>query len=96
MLSVGALLVFLGFSSAQLIIPHRPLGYIYNNGSMYAPVYIDVHMGPLCPDSAEALPTIKQVADFYTRAMVKLTLHMFPLPYHRQSYFTATVSNFFL
>lgn len=84
--------IFLGAASSQLIIPPRPLGYIYNNGSFTAPIHMDVHMGPLCPDSAAAFPNVKQVADYYTRAMLKLTLHMFPLPYHRQSYFTATVS----
>ena len=80
-----------GVVSSQLIIPHHPLGYVYSNGSLSAPINVDVHMGPLCPDSSATFPTIKQVADHYTRDTLKLTLHEFPLPYHRQSYFTAIV-----
>ncbi|KAH3883709.1 uncharacterized protein LOC127835048 [Dreissena polymorpha] len=59
------------------------------NGSSNSPIHLDVHMGPLCPDSAGAFPVLLQVAQHYGPATLKLTLHMFPLPYHRQSYFTA-------
>jgi len=60
-----------GVVSSQLIIPHHPLGYVYSNGSLSAPINVDVHMGPLCPDSSATFPTIKQVADHYTRDTLK-------------------------
>ncbi|XP_060605033.1 uncharacterized protein LOC132757693 [Ruditapes philippinarum] len=75
--------------SAQLIIPKRPLGYVYAAGSNNAAIHIDIHMGPLCPDSRDALPVARQVAEHYGATTLKLTLHMFPLPYHHQSFITA-------
>ncbi|KAL4223696.1 hypothetical protein ACF0H5_017164 [Mactra antiquata] len=77
-----------GLSYGQLIIPHRPLGYIYS-GTRDAPVHLDVHMGPLCPDSAAAFETLKAVATHYGPTNFILVLHMFPLPYHHQAFFVA-------
>ncbi|KAL4223697.1 hypothetical protein ACF0H5_017165 [Mactra antiquata] len=78
----------LGLSYGQLIIPHRPLGYIYS-GTRDAPVHLDVHMGPLCPDSAAAFETLKAVATHYGPTNFVLVLHMFPLPYHQQAFLVA-------
>ena len=86
------LLALVSTVCCQLIIPKRPLGYVYNGGSSDAPINLDVHMGPLCPDSRDAFPTVKKVADEYGTTIFKLTLHMFPLPYHHQAYLTAIVS----
>lgn len=81
-------LITLNFTSAQLPIPKRMVGYVYNNVSSDAPIHLDIHMGPLCPDSAGAFPVAKEVAVHYG-ANLRLTLHMFPLPYHHQAYLTA-------
>ncbi|XP_053375320.1 uncharacterized protein LOC123534718 isoform X2 [Mercenaria mercenaria] len=75
--------------SPQLIIPRRTLGFVYDSGSNNAAIHLDIHMGPLCPDSRDALPVALQVADHYGKTTLKLTLHMFPLPYHHQAYLTA-------
>lgn len=64
------------------------VGYVFNDVSSDAPIHLDIHFGPLCPDSAEAFPAAKQVATHYG-SNLRLTLHMFPLPYHHQAYFTA-------
>ena len=48
------------FTSGQIPIPKRPVGFVYNNGSPAAPVLLDVFMGPLCPDSRNAFPTCQQ------------------------------------
>ena len=87
------LAVVVSSSFAQMIIPRDQLGYVYNGGSENAKIYLDIHMGPLCPDSRDALPAAKMVAQKYGPATLKLTLHMFPLPYHHQAYLTAIVSN---
>ena len=78
----------------QIPIPKGRLGYVYNGGSSEARVYLDIHMGPLCPDSRDALPTAKMVATHYGANMLRLNLHMFPLPYHHHSFYTAMVSVF--
>ena len=80
------------FACSQLIIPPRPLGYIYANGSNDAIIHLDSHFGPLCPDSKAAFPVLQEVATHYGRTTLKLTLHMFPLPYHQQAYIAARVS----
>ena len=76
---------------AQIPIPKRMQGYVFNKVSSDAPIHLDIHMGPLCPDSAMALPPAKEVAMHYG-SNVRLTLHMFPLPYHHQAYLSAIVS----
>lgn len=73
----------------QIPIPKTRLGYVYNGGSNDAPISLDIHMGPLCPDSRDALPAAKQVATHYGPKTLRLTLHMFPLPYHHHSFYTA-------
>ncbi|WAR03467.1 hypothetical protein MAR_010025 [Mya arenaria] len=89
MFRIALFVVFLGFCSGQMIIPPRPLGFVYGNGSNDAFIHLDAHFGPLCPDSKAALPNLKQVADYYGGMKLKLTLHMFPLPYHHQAYLAA-------
>ena len=83
----------ISMTSAQMPIPKRMVGYVFNDVSSDAPVHLDIHMGPLCPDSAEAFPNAKAVAMHYG-SQLRLTMHMFPLPYHHQAYLTAIVSIF--
>ena len=77
--------------TAQVPIPHRPLGFIYKNASSSAPIHIDVYLDLACPDSKHAFPVMEQVADYYKQS-VRLKVLMFPLPYHRNSHFAAIVS----
>ncbi|KAL4223698.1 hypothetical protein ACF0H5_017166 [Mactra antiquata] len=72
-------------SYGQLIIPNRPLGYFYS-GTRDAPIHLDVHMCPLCPDSAASFPILKQVAEHYGPTNLTLVMHLFPLPFHHQAY----------
>ena len=88
------LLTLTAVTLAQIPIPKRMQGYVFNKVSNDAPIHLDIHMGPLCPDSAMALPPAKEVAMHYG-SKVRLTLHMFPLPYHHQAYLTAIVSLMF-
>lgn len=82
-----AVTMVITLTSAQMPIPKRMVGYVYNQVSSDAPIHLDIHMGPLCPDSAEAHPNAKAVAVHYG-SKLRLTLHMFPLPYHHQAYLT--------
>ncbi|CAG2225601.1 unnamed protein product [Mytilus edulis] len=71
-------------------VPPRPLGFIYGEQSTnVTPVEFDVYMGPLCPDSQDALPTLVKLADHYGPDKLRLRMHLFPLPYHRNSFLVA-------
>lgn len=75
----------------QIPIPNRPLGYTYGVGSMSAAIQVSGYLGPLCPYSKEAFPTLTKVADHYGPQTVRLTIHLFPLPYHRNAFLAAKV-----
>ena len=90
-----AVVMTITVTPAQMPIPKRMVGYVFNDVSNDAPVHLDIHMGPLCPDSAEAFPNAKTVAMHYG-SQLRLTMHMFPLPYHHQAYLTAIVSSCFI
>ncbi|XP_061167258.1 uncharacterized protein LOC133176107 [Saccostrea echinata] len=77
------------FAHAQEVpIPPRTLGYVYAYGTRtnLTAVTIDAFFDPLCPDSKQAFPTLLQVANHYGPDVLTLRLHMFPLPYHRNSF----------
>jgi hypothetical protein len=50
----------------------------------------ETYEDPLCPDCAAAWPTVLQVLQHYGPEKVRLTYHLFPLPYHTWS-FTASM-----
>ncbi|ESO97751.1 hypothetical protein LOTGIDRAFT_152844 [Lottia gigantea] len=74
------------FTSAQIPIPRREVGYAYNSGLDNASVHLDVYMDLVCPDSKQAFPTLLQLADHYGATKLQLKMHIFPLPYHRNSW----------
>ena len=80
------------YVTAQAPIPSRPLGFVYNNGSHSAPIHIDAFIDLECPDCKNAFPILEQVADFYGKSVIRLKFLVFPLPYHRNSHFSAIVS----
>ncbi|KAJ8313102.1 hypothetical protein KUTeg_010475 [Tegillarca granosa] len=88
-LRVFLILAIAAGSLCQIPIPKRPLGFVYNGGEADAPVHLDVYMGPLCPDSQMAFPTITQLAISYGPKTLRLNIHLFPLPYHRNSFLVA-------
>ncbi|KAK6189905.1 hypothetical protein SNE40_001875 [Patella caerulea] len=71
----------------QIPIPTREVGYVYKNGSDSAPVHLDAFLDLICPYSKQALPTLMQVAEMYGPKQLQLTVHLFPLPYHRNSFY---------
>jgi protein-disulfide isomerase len=78
----------------EVPIPPRTLGYVYAYGKStnLTAVNIDAFYDPLCPDSKQAFPVLQQVAHHYGPDVLTLRLHMFPLPYHRNSYLASMVT----
>ncbi|KAK3586397.1 hypothetical protein CHS0354_013098 [Potamilus streckersoni] len=85
------LLVLPSLTQGQVPIPSRPLGFPYNLVSPLAKIYLDVYLGPLCPDSQAAFPTLIQVAEHYGPDNLRLNAHLFPLPYHRHAFDAAKI-----
>lgn len=75
-------------SLAQTPIPSKPDGYTYK-GDASANVVLDVFIDLMCPDSRAIYPVMLQLADHYDPSDVQLNFHIFPLPYHHNSYLTA-------
>eukprot|EP00753_Platysulcus_tardus_P015232 PLAT493.1.p2 GENE.PLAT493.1~~PLAT493.1.p2 ORF type:complete len:270 (-),score=119.25 PLAT493.1:264-1073(-) len=74
-------------AASQIPIPPRPLGIA--QGALDAPVVLETFMDQLCPDSAVAWPTMLQVLNHYGKDKLRLLFHVFPLPYHHNSYFAS-------
>ncbi|KAL5015694.1 hypothetical protein ScPMuIL_005283 [Solemya velum] len=72
--------------NGQVPIPKRPLGFVYGHGDPADPVLLKAYIDPMCPDCKVAFPTLLQVADHYGPSRVRLTVHLFPLPYHRVAF----------
>ncbi|XP_071093181.1 uncharacterized protein [Haliotis cracherodii] len=90
------LLLALGLAAlatAQIPIPKREVGFVYNSGSPMAPVHLDFYIDQICPDSKQAWPTILKLADTYGPSVLQLTTHLFPLPYHRNSFYASKGSH---
>jgi protein-disulfide isomerase len=51
-------------------------------------VQLDVFVDFLCPDCAEAFPTLLSLASMYEFSL-RITVHPFPLPYHRNAFLAA-------
>ena len=78
---------------AQIPLPKHPLGFVYNEGELSAPIHLEAFVDLTCPDSQQAWPNIKKVADMYGPKTVQLTLQLFPLPYHTNAFLAAQVSS---
>ncbi|GFN99622.1 eppin [Plakobranchus ocellatus] len=70
----------------SLEIPKRPLGFFYGGTAQDPNVEIVAYLDVTCPNSKAVYPTLLQVAEFYASSDVQLRMHLFPLPYHRNSY----------
>lgn len=77
--------------ASQVPIPKRKLGYVFGEVKGLTPVNVDAFLGPVCPDSKEVFPTLLQLANHYGPDVLTLRMHMFPLPYHRNSFLVAMV-----
>ncbi|XP_058218697.1 uncharacterized protein LOC131329542 [Rhododendron vialii] len=71
---------------AQATIPARFDGFVYENRPISTDsILIEAFFDPICPDSRDAWPPLKQALDFYGQR-VYLTVHPFPLPYHDNAF----------
>ncbi|XP_067664185.1 uncharacterized protein [Haliotis asinina] len=85
----------LATSLAQIPIPQREVGFVYNSANPNAPVHFDFYIDQMCPYSKEAFGTVLQLASVYGPETLKLTIHLFPLPYHRNSFYASKGSHIF-
>ncbi|XP_072046736.1 uncharacterized protein [Amphiura filiformis] len=93
-LTISLLVAMVNVTSAQIPIPNRPLGFQYGSKGQSL-IQLDAFMDLACPDSKRAFPTLKEVADHYGVANLRLNVVMFPLPYHRSAWLT-TQSTFII
>ena len=77
---------------SQIPLPKHPLGFVYHGGESSAPIHLTAFVDLTCPDSKQAWPTVKKVADMYGPKAVQFTLQLFPLPYHTNAFIAAQVS----
>ncbi|KAL0919846.1 hypothetical protein M5K25_011970 [Dendrobium thyrsiflorum] len=80
------LLFFQGVSIARSSIPARYDGFPYgDNLGIANGIIVEAFLDPLCPDSRDSWPPLKQVLlEYHPR--LSLLAHPFPLPYHDNSF----------
>ena len=69
-------------------IPNRPAGWVYDPkgaGFVANPIEVQIHADLQCPVCLATWPGLMQMADHYGK-QVKLSVVVFPLPYHRAAY----------
>jgi len=83
MLWLGFLL--LGFTHGG---PPLPTGNLrgHHKGDPAAPIQLEFVFDHLCPDSAQAAPTLDALLQHYSTQRMNLIVHTFPLPYHRNAF----------
>ncbi|KAJ8630867.1 hypothetical protein MRB53_024190 [Persea americana] len=83
------LILFLFFISqrtvvvdGQVPIPPRYDGFVYRKSQGTKSIVAEAFFDPLCPDSREAWPPLKQALTYYVsnRCSLSLIVHPFPLP----------------
>jgi len=76
---------------AQIPIPKRYDG-VYQ-GTPDSPLLLEAFFDLLCPDCAATWPTVQQVLEYYnppkSPSQIRFYLHAFPLPYHRNGFYSA-------
>ncbi|XP_072034465.1 uncharacterized protein [Amphiura filiformis] len=75
-------------------VPKRPPGFVYRESevSSTVPVQMESFIDLLCSDSRDAFPVLRQVADMYGPQKLRLSMVMFPLPYHPHAYWASMVA----
>uniref|UniRef100_A0A7N0U4F0 Thioredoxin-like fold domain-containing protein n=1 Tax=Kalanchoe fedtschenkoi TaxID=63787 RepID=A0A7N0U4F0_KALFE len=78
-----------GSINAIVPIPAKLDGFPYGTKPFNpGAIVIDAFFDPVCPDSRDAWPPLKQALQRYG-SRVALTLHPFPLPYHDNAFATS-------
>ncbi|CAK9178391.1 unnamed protein product [Ilex paraguariensis] len=93
LIALSALFCFFFFFDrivhAQMSIPAKYDGFIYKNRSATTDsIMIEAFFDPVCPDSRDSWPPLKQALDHYG-PLVSLIVHPFPLPYHDNAFTTS-------
>ncbi|ESR48486.1 hypothetical protein CICLE_v10002332mg [Citrus x clementina] len=88
----SALLCFFVFNScskSQSTPPAKYDGFFYANHPVDSDaIIIEAFFDPVCPDSRDAWPPLKQALQHYG-PHVSLVVHLLPLPYHDNAYATS-------
>ncbi|KAK1348060.1 T-kininogen 2 light chain like [Heracleum sosnowskyi] len=75
---------------AQSLVQPKYDGFVYKNKPASTDtIIIEAFFDPVCPDSRDAWPPLKQAVHHYTQASVSLIVHTFPLPYHDNAFVTS-------
>eukprot|EP01006_Ploeotia_vitrea_P039578 TRINITY_DN66360_c3_g1_i1.p2 TRINITY_DN66360_c3_g1~~TRINITY_DN66360_c3_g1_i1.p2 ORF type:complete len:221 (+),score=102.86 TRINITY_DN66360_c3_g1_i1:1-663(+) len=83
--AAAAAAVVVAPAAAQFPVPPRALGWAM--GQAGAKVTIDAYIDLMCPDTAAAWPALHNVTKHYSGSDVNVVLHLFPLPYHHNSFY---------
>lgn len=69
-----------------LLIPEKMDGFLYKNGGpIEDSILIEAFLDPMCPDSRDTWPPLRQTLEHYG-SRLSLTVHPFALPYHDNSF----------
>ncbi|XP_031115947.1 uncharacterized protein LOC116019760 [Ipomoea triloba] len=80
------MLIFVQASYGQAPIPTRQDGFWYEERvARVDSVMIEAFFDPVCPDSRDSWPPLKQALSHYG-SRVSLVVHPFPLPYHDNAF----------
>ncbi|CAH9137789.1 unnamed protein product [Cuscuta epithymum] len=83
---VFAFVFFFVSAYAQISIPAKQTGFWYEHRAAGVDsVLIEAFMDPVCPDSRDSWPPLKQALQHYG-SRISLAVHPFPLPYHDNSF----------
>lgn len=87
--ALQVLFILLGVG-ADYIPPSRFDGFVYGKGNLNLldTVLIEAFYDPVCPDSRDSWPPLKQALHHYA-SRVSLLLHLLPLPYHDNAFVTS-------
>lgn len=82
------LLLFVSNSvvSGQTLPPAKLDGFVYGKHRVdFDSILIEAFFDPVCPDSRDAWPALKQALSYYGHR-VYLVVHLLPLPYHDNAF----------
>ncbi|PON73432.1 Thioredoxin-like fold containing protein [Parasponia andersonii] len=80
------LFFFVSVIYAQSLPPAKSDGFVYGNHRVdWDAILIEAFLDPVCPDSRDAWPPLKQALAHYGDR-VRLIVHLLPLPYHDNAF----------
>jgi len=87
--AVALFFIFVQIIQAQVPIPVKFDGFMYKNRPYTTgSVMIEAFFDPVCPDSRDSWPPLKQALHHYGSS-ASLLVHPFPLPYHDNAFVTS-------